>query len=352
MKNDNKILTIVIPTYNVEKYLERCLLSLVYEEKILDKLEILVVNDGSTDNSLKIAKSYEKKYPDTIRVIDKENGGHGSTINVGLKEAKGKYFRVIDSDDWVNVDDFSRYFNQLCELDVDVVLTNYSRELIYSGETVLFKYNSAIEYNKIYDLNNFDFSLFKYDYFFMATTTFKTDKLKKSNILLDEKTFYVDMEFIILPLPEINNFIYLDYDIYRYFIGRNDQSININSLIKRRKDHEKVLKRLVEFLSSDKLSSNKKKYVSNILVQMVNTHYIIYCKSQLPNKEALKEIRSFDKYLKEINPELYNYSSSLYSYIRWNRRTNFLFAQLGKNIFSRLIDFYEILTSKRKGGNK
>ncbi|MBQ9071771.1 MAG: glycosyltransferase family 2 protein [Bacilli bacterium] len=352
MKKNDKLLTIVIPTYNVEKYLERCLISLVYDEKILDKLELLIVNDGSTDNSLSIARSFEQKYPNTIKVIDKENGGHGSTINIGLKEAKGKYFRVIDSDDWVNIDDFSKYFNELSKLDVDVVLTNYSRELIYSGETVLFKYNSEIEYNKIYDLSDFDFSLFKYDYFFMATTTFKTEKLRKANVLLDEKTFYVDMEFIILPLPEIENFIYLDYDIYRYFIGRNDQSVNINSLIKRRKDHEKVLTRLVNYLNCEEISSNKKNFISNILVQMVNTHYIIYCKSQLPNKEALKEIRKFDKYLKEVNPDLYNYSNNLYSYIRWNRRTNFLFSQFGNNIFSRIIDFYEIQTSKRKGGNK
>ena len=92
-----KILSIVVPTYNVEKYLERCIDSLVYDEKVLNDLEILIVNDGSKDNSLQIAKKYEKQYPNTIKVIDKENGGHGSTINAGLKVATGKYFRVIDS---------------------------------------------------------------------------------------------------------------------------------------------------------------------------------------------------------------------------------------------------------------
>ena len=144
----NKILTIVVPTYNVEKYLSRCLDSLLYDEKTNKKLEIIVVNDGSKDNSLKIANEYKEKYPDSVLVIDKENGGHGSTINAGLKIATGKYFRVIDSDDWVNIDEFPSYINDLEKLNSDIVLTNFSREYIYNSTQVISKYPKAIEYNK------------------------------------------------------------------------------------------------------------------------------------------------------------------------------------------------------------
>ena len=299
-----KILSIVIPTYNVEKYLERCLNTLVFDEKIQKDIELIIVNDGSKDDSLKIAKKYEKKYPESIIVIDKENGGHGSTINAGLKVATGKYFRVIDSDDWVNVEDFSKYIYDLKKCDQDVVLTNYSRELLYTGESIKFKYKN-LEYNKTYDLDKLDYSLMGLDYFFMATSTFKTEKLKKSGVILDEKTFYVDMEFILLPFLEMKSMVYFDYDIYRYFIGRPEQSINIQSYVRNRSHHEKVLKRLLEFYDKIPKTSNRKKYIFGIICQMVNTHYIIYCKAKLNSNKDINEIREFDKYLKKHNYDIY-----------------------------------------------
>lgn len=336
-----KILTIVVPTYNVEKYLDRCIESLIYDESILDDLEILIINDGSKDNSLEIAKRYEKKYPNVIKAIDKENGGHGSTINKGLELASGKYFRVIDSDDWVNIDDFSKYVKDLKKLDCDAIVTNYSRELIYNGEVVKFNYSKDIEFNKIYDFDKFDLKKFKDDYLVMATSTFKTELLRKSNVLLDEKTFYVDMEYILLPIPNLNTMIFLDYDIYRYFIGRPDQSINIDNYVRNRKDHEKVFRRLIEFYENTKMSDNKKKYIFNILSLMCNSHYIIYCKAKLPEKTCLNEIKKFDKYLQEKSPSLYEETSNRFLYIKKNRNTNFKYAQIYNNIYSRYCDRLE-----------
>ena len=342
-----KILSIVVPTYNVEKYLERCIDSLVYDEKVLNDLEILIVNDGSKDNSLQIAKKYEKQYPNTIKVIDKENGGHGSTINAGLKVATGKYFRVIDSDDWVNVDDFSNYVKDLKKYDCDLVVTNYSRELIYAGESVEFKYSKDVEFNKVYDIDKFDLATLGDDYFFMATTTFKTDLLRKANVVLDEKTFYVDMEFILFPIPYVKDFVLLDYDIYIYFIGRPDQSVNINSYIRNRSHHEKVLRKLVTFYESTKMSENKKKYIFKILCFMCNSHYVIYCKAKLPDKKAINEVREFDKFLRGTSPSIYETTSNMYRYIKSNRKTNFRHAQGCKNLYSRIADRLE----RRKRGN-
>lgn len=341
-----KTLSIVIPTYNVEKYLERCLDTLVFDEKIQKDIELIIVNDGSKDNSLKIARQYEKKYKDSIVVIDKENGGHGSTINAGLKVATGKYFRVIDSDDWVNIDDFSKYVNDLKKLDEDIVLTNYSRELLYTGESIKFKYKN-LEYNKKYDLNKFNYSLLGLDYFFMATSTFKTEKLRKSGLILDEKTFYVDMEFILLPFLEMEDMIYLNYDIYRYFIGRPDQSINIQSYVRNRSHHEKVLKRLLEFYLNIPKSNKRKNYIFEIISQMLNSHYIIYCKAKLNSKKDINEIRIFDKYLKSNYPEFYNDIRLKHRFIKWNQKTNFIFSQCNNNLLSKLADKIENRVSRR-----
>ena len=121
-----KVLTVLVPTYNVEKYLRRCLDSLLLPE-VLEEIEVLVVNDGSKDGSADIARAYEKKYPQTVVFVDKENGGHGSTINVGIEKAQGTYFKVLDSDDWVNIGDFIEFVKRLKEETADAVICDYRK---------------------------------------------------------------------------------------------------------------------------------------------------------------------------------------------------------------------------------
>lgn len=344
----NKILTIVVPTYNVEKYLSRCLDSLLYDEKTNKKIEIIVVNDGSKDNSLKIANEYKEKYPDSVLVIDKENGGHGSTINAGLKIATGKYFRVIDSDDWVNIDEFTSYINDLEKLNSDIVLTNFSREYIYNSTQVISKYPKSIEYNKEYNLDNFDFNLLKNEYFYMATSTIKTSILKECNLHIDEKTFYVDMEYNIFPFPYYKTMTYLNYDIYRYFIGRPEQSISQGGFVNHRKDHEKVLKKLIDFYTNLEVDNNRKKYIKKILLLTLDSHYVIYCYSPIEKDLTnimRKEIRDFTKYLKKKNIELYNEFLNTQFFAKANIKTNFIFASTKHNYFTRIM---YIIQNRRK----
>lgn len=338
-----KVLSIVVPTYNVEKYLDRCLISLLNDESILDDLEILVVNDGSKDNSVEVARKYEKKYPNTVIVIDKENGGHGSTINVGMEKATGKYFRVLDSDDWVNVDDFPKYVKYLKKAEEDMVLTNYRKEFVFNGGSELFTYEDFLEYNKKYDFDKLDMESLGASYFYLATITFKTEVLKKANFRLDEKTFYVDMEYITFPIPFVNSLIYLDYDIYRYYIGRPDQSVNLDSYVKNRAHHDLVTRKVVKFYEDTKLSATKKEYIKKILVLLLNTHYSIYCDMKV-KEHARKDIKSFDKFLKATSPDLYKASN--YGFIKANRRTNFIFCQTWKSIFTKLA----IKRENRKAG--
>ena len=122
---EEKVLTITIPSYNVEAYLEECLESFVNSE-VMEEIEVLVVNDGSSDSTAEIAQRYADKYPETFRLINKENGGHGSTINTGIKEAKGKYFKVVDGDDWVDTRSFIRLVKVLKESEADIVASNYT----------------------------------------------------------------------------------------------------------------------------------------------------------------------------------------------------------------------------------
>ncbi len=342
----NKILSIIVPTYNVENYLDRCLLSLTYDRTALDKIEIIVVNDGSKDGSVKVAQKYEKQYPHSVIVIDKENGGHGSTINAGLKIAKGKYFRVIDSDDWVNIDHFGNFVHEIEKLDCDTVITNYSREYAYNGTRQLCIY-ADLEYNQLYNIDDMDLALLGNDYLYMATSTVKTEKLRKAGLQLDEHTFYVDMEYNILPIEELTTFTYLNFDIYRYWLGRPEQSMDTKNTFRNRHHHEKVLRRIIDFYATAKLSNNKRKYVEKIITLMLNSHYFIYC-NQRVSSEATLEIKTFDRWLCDTSPELYNGVSQKFSYIDHYRKTGFIFTRALSRTFMRASN----RIAKRKSGGR
>ncbi len=315
-----KLLTVIVPVYNTEKYIKRCLDSLDNEE-VNDLLEVLIVSDGSKDNAINIAKEYEKRLPDTFKIIEKENGGHGSTINKGLELATGKYFRVLDSDDWVDNNDFVTFVKKLKELDVDLVVTDYRKEFVYEGKSEKLVYKD-LEPNKKYDFDTFDLKLLNGEYFVMATSTYKTEVLRKSNLKLMEKTFYVDMQYNVVPIPMVNDFIYLDLDIYRYFIGRVEQSVNTSSFVKNHKNHDKVVKYLIEYYTNLKdISDVKREYIKIIIKYILFTHYSIYCIYFKHKKEGYKLVKEFDKYLYDTNKELYEVSDV--SFIKVYRKLKF-----------------------------
>lgn len=301
-----KVLSIAIPAYNVERYLARCLDSLLYDSTIYNDLDIIVVNDGSRDDTIKIAEEYSRKYK-CIRIIDKENGGHGSTINSAIKIAKGKYFKVIDSDDWVNIFDFAKFVNSLKKETADIVVTNYKKDILYNTKTEEFVF--CIEDSKLFDISRIKDDIREDDFFFkfsMHSMTLKTEALKsvwREGLL--EKTFYVDQQFVALSLLGSKSYRLLNYDIYRYFIGRPDQSMNPESFFKHRLDHERVLKWLLMLDHSH--SADKKEYFKVVLSKqislMLRTHYMIY-RSKYKTSQSNKELRSFDRFIKQNYPEI------------------------------------------------
>ncbi len=306
-----KILSVIIPIYNTEKYLKRCLDSLLLEEILLD-IELILVNDGSKDNSIQIIDDYKKVYRNSVVVIDKENGGHGSTINAGIETATGKYIKVIDSDDWVNSIDFIEFVKRLKENDSDIVVTNYRKEFIEYAQTEYIEYDSLFE-NKIYNFENFDLKDLKGEYFTLSTSTYKTSILKQSPYRMFEKMFYVDMQFNIFFIIDVKTIVYFDLDIYRYFIGRVDQSMNYKNFIRNKHQHETVAKSIIDFYSENemKLSENKKEYITTIIRYLLYTHYTIFCVYDKNNSLSIKQIKEFDKYLYNKSSDLYDLTNKI-----------------------------------------
>lgn len=322
-----KVLTVLIPIYNTEKYIKRCLDSLLVPD-VLDDIEIIAVSDGSKDGSADIVKDYCEKYPETMVFVDKENGGHGSTINVGIKEAKGKYFRVLDSDDWFNTVDFIEFVKRLKNENADLVVCDYRKEHTYNSQSEYFVYDN-LEEGKLYKFDEFNLNILKGEYFVMATSTYKTEVLRKSGLKMLEKTFYVDMQFNVVPITEVDTFSYYHLDVYRYFIGRKEQSMNMDNFVRNQNHHKKMIKWLIEYYTeiSNNLSSNKKEYIEIILTYTLNTHYSIYCEYDKNHKRAYKEIIDFDKYLLRTNKVLYERLNCM-GYVRYNRKTQFKFVRL------------------------
>lgn len=319
-----KTLTVTIPSYNVEKYLPEIIPTFLAPE-ILGEIEILIVNDGSKDRTAEIAGQFEKDYPNTIRLVDKENGGHGSTINKGIELAQGKYFKVVDGDDWVDTEQFVRYVKRLKELDQDIVLTPFNRVNIDSGE-IEKKTLSGISFDTEYSVSTL-LGLLGESYQ-MHSTTFKTSVLKQIRPI-DEHCFYVDQEYIVFPLPYAKTAVCLDFTIYQYRVGNNEQSVSMQSLQRNREMHFRVIRTLLEYVGQADCSEEGKAFMKFRIAGMCAKQVEIYC-AMAVCKETYAELRNFLRYMKE--------KSDLYSLIpgrkaqllRWNTRFYYLTAWIMK----------------------
>ncbi len=305
-----KLITVVIPAYNTEKYLSRCIDSLVYDADILDKLDIIIVNDGSTDGTKEVAQNYVERWPEAVRLIDKQNGGHGSTINAGITKAKGKYFRVVDSDDWVNIDDFGDYVSFLGKTEADIVLSNYQEDHLYDSKRVPFSFGSSRDTKmageKIETAAN---SINEPDFFFkfsMHSIAVKTKALKRvwGDGLL-EHTFYVDQQYVAKALEAAKDYLVSNYDVYRYFIGRPEQSVGMEGFWRHRRDHEKVLRWLLKEQTEMEKDNPVKTILQKQIVLMLGTHFEIYYQRFDALQDEIQEILDFNHFLQTEFPEIH-----------------------------------------------
>lgn len=232
-----KLLSIAVPSYNSEAYLENCLRSLVSAGTT--DIEILVVNDGSRDGTGAIADRWQEAYPGTVRAIHQENGGHGEAVNVGLRQAQGRYFKVVDSDDWLDTGALGRLLGLLRDLGSadpvslpDLVVTNFVYEKVGAKKKRVMHYRGVFPSDRVVTWEQTK-PLGLGRYLMMHSLLYRTEVLRASGLVLPKHTFYVDNLYVYVPLEHVRTVYYLDVDLYRYFIGRSDQSVNQSVMLKR-----------------------------------------------------------------------------------------------------------------------
>ena len=307
----NKLLSIVVPVYNTQDYLSRCLDSLCIP-RYLEQIEILVVIDGSPDQSITIANRYKERYPETFIVINKENGGHGSTINVGLEHATGKYFRVLDSDDWYNTKNLKIFIDKLQTEDADLVMTHMIKE--YPNGNSLYE-QPIIEHGKTY-LTEDIISQIDHRSFAMGRCTYKTDKLKEYGLKLLERQSYEDTFLHIFPLVFLKSFVCYDMVIYHYFLDRPEQSVHQKTTKKHCVFWKNVIDQMRNFYlnNKDKFTPKVNTYILTTIGEIIDNHYVKI--NDLPYFEAKKELAAFHKEVKSLPfySQIERYKGKYYKY--------------------------------------
>lgn len=293
----DKILTVVIPTYNMEKYLDKNLKSLVISDKELMKsLEVLVVNDGSKDGSSVIGHHYQDMYPYTFRVIDKENGNYGSCVNRGLKEAKGKYIRIMDADDWYDTANFELFLRKIRDVNVDKIATIFS-EVRTSGKTIM---QQPYEPEVVLDMK--DVTLVHY--IPMHAITYRTELLREIHYSQTEGRSYTDQEWILLPMPYVKTLYYIPLDVYQYYIGREGQTMDVAVIKKSYPQLFAALQRVMEEYSTTvKLAPNPEYVLENVSRTISWIYFVAFIQANFQGEtECVKEM---DELIEQSYPSLY-----------------------------------------------
>lgn len=300
-----KLLTFAIPCYNSQDYMAKCI------ESILpggEDVEIIIVDDGSKDRTAEIADEYASKYPSIIRVVHQPNGGHGEAVNAGIRNATGLYFKVVDSDDWVDQDAYIQVLDKLRELvagkeRVDMLLSNYVYEKVGAKHKKVMR-QSGFPKDCIFTWSDVG-HIRKGNYILMHSVIYRTQLLRECGLELPKHTFYVDNIYVYKPLPYVHNMYYLDVDFYRYFIGRDDQSVNEKVMIGRIDQQLKVNKIMVDDVNLWKVANPKcRKYMYNYL-EIITVVSTIMC-IRSGTEENLQKKRELWTYIKDKDIRLFH----------------------------------------------
>lgn len=271
-----KVLTVVVPCYNSAEYMDHCIGSLLIGS---DDIEVIIVDDGSTkDDTARKADQWQAEYPDIIKVIHQENKGHGGAVMAGLRAATGAYLYVVDSDDWLDRDALNVVLARLRRFvssgsPIDLMIAHYVYEHTLTGTRKVIRYRGALPIHRVFTWNETGF-FGPGQNLLMHSTIYRTQVLRDSGVDLPEHTFYVDNIFAYVPLPYVKTLYYMPVDLYRYFIGRDDQSVNEHVQVSRLDQQMRVTRIMASAVKLPEGAGNKKlaNYMTGYLAQIGRAH--------------------------------------------------------------------------------
>lgn len=302
-----KQLTVAVPSYNVEAYLERGLDSFS-DPRLADGLEVVIVDDGSTDGTAAIARRYVEAAPDVFRLVTKENGGHGSAVNAGLAAAAGRYFRVIDGDDWVDPDGLAAELDALRSIDSDIVVDRRRDISMATGDTEPrplppeVPLGTEVPFESVADLAA------RTSVVTIHTLTGRTDFLRSCGIRLLEHTFYVDTEFVVKATARARTVTFLDIEVYQYLVGNPSQSVAAGNFVKRFDDHDRVVREVCRYVEEDVSSGTLSQAMASYLLLraklLINTHYNVMLVYDGDRRRGRRRAKEFRAWLGKAHPDL------------------------------------------------
>lgn len=311
--NDMKYITFAVPCYNSQDYMRRCVDSLLAGGR---DVEIILINDGSSDDTGRIADEYQLMHPDIVRAVHKSNGGHGSGVNKGLELARGLYYKVVDSDDWLDTDAYAKLLRRIKDLCgggraefgrgvPDLFVCNYVYDHLDAGKKRSMDYRNVFPREELCGWN--DIGHFRpSQYLIMHSLMFRTDVLKASGVKLPEHTFYVDNLFSYQPLPFAERIYYMDIDLYHYYLGRDDQSVNEKVLMKRIDQQIRVTELVAKSVDLREVKKTYPKLASymtrniSIMLSISSIHLLLIATS-----DAERKRREMWERIREYNAALY-----------------------------------------------
>ena len=306
----DKLITFAVPCYNSAAYMDHCI------ETILqgggEDIEIILVDDGSTrDDTPAICDRYAETYPDIVRVIHQENGGHGEGVNQGIRNARGIYYKVVDSDDWLDVPSLRKVLDKLRQFTrdkkpIDLMIANYVYEHVEDHTQRVMHYRNVFPVGRVFGWDHVG-RFRPSQYLLMHSVIYRTQLLRDCGLELPKHTFYVDNIFVYQPLPWVKNIYYMDVDLYRYFIGRADQSVNEKVMVTRVDQQVRVTRQMIDSHNLREVSAQHKRlgrYMFNYLAMMMTISSIFLEIADTP--ESLGSKTQLWEYLRTVDSGIYH----------------------------------------------
>lgn len=336
-----KLISAAVPCYNSAAYMRKAIDSLLVAG---EDIEIIIVNDGSRDDTAKIADEYAEQYPTIVKVIHQENGGHGEAVNAGLRIATGLYYKVLDSDDWLDEKAFKKVLKVLREIvaedqTLDMLIANYVYEKVSENSQKVIDYDGVLPQGKIFTWD--EVGHFKQGkYILMHSVIYRTQLLRDCKLELPKHTFYVDNIFVYQPLSQVKYMYYMNVDLYRYFIGRDDQSVTEENMIKRIDQQIRVTKYMINCCDVMKIKNKKlRMYLVKYMGIMMTVSSVYLIKEG--SAESLQKRDELWDYLEKTNPQFSKLvgSSILSKSMKLNTKAGHTIVKAGYNISKKIFKF-------------